>query len=76
MSDEHFGPIITTAAEARAGVEHLLTISYDPEGHHIEEDRLHRAALRAIATGAADDPAAIAAIVLESMNNDVEHWYA
>lgn len=75
MSDEHFGPIITTVAEARAGVEHLLTIS-DPEDHHIEEDRLHRAALRAIATGAAEDPAAIAATVLESMNNDIDHWYA
>lgn len=48
----------------------------DPESAHTEEDRLHQAVLRAIASGDCDDPAACATMALRTLELDFPRWCA
>jgi len=49
---------------------------YDSEIAHMSEDQLHHAVLRAIATGQADDPKALAAAALQTLRLNFDRWYA
>lgn len=63
-------PLITRAVDAiQAGAD-------DPEGAHINEDRLYELVLSAIGAGTADDPAACAAAALKTADLEFPRWYA
>jgi hypothetical protein len=54
----------------------MLKFLDDPEVFHGMEDALHGRVLRAIAGGAAEDPAALAAEALKTQGLTVARWYA
>lgn len=71
-----------TADQVRARVDNLArevasaTYATDEERWHQLEDVIKDDALRAIANGTADDPAAVAATALLTARIDFTRWYA
>jgi len=64
-----------TLDEIRRRVEVVLRVAHgDPESAHIEDDNLRQDVLEGIRDGSIEDPAAAAAIALET--GDIERWYA
>lgn len=61
--------VLTMVERVRASAKH-------PEIAHLHEDRLCWAVLRAIADGAGEDPAALAAAALTAGAIPFQRWYA
>lgn len=63
-------------ADVEARVQHIAEHGPDdPEGAHIEEDKLYKDVLGAIAAGHPDAPA-LAAAALKADDLDFSRWYA
>ena len=64
-----------TIKGAREHLEQIAMLAHDPEYAHIEEDKLHRTVLRAIA-GGSPDAVELAGIALQTRNVVFPRWYA
>ena len=73
---------VTTLAEAQAALDRIRAFDlgprlygWDDPAAHEAEDALHEGVLRAIADGTAEDPAAMAALALQTTELDFSRWY-
>jgi hypothetical protein len=75
--DAHLvGRVVCTVAEVEQVLATIDLVKWDDEVAHSYEDDLHRAVLRAIATGRATDPVAVAEAALRTVGVDFARWCA
>lgn len=83
MREEYEKPAAkTTLAEVQVALDCIRALDegpgfygWDDPAAHAGEDALHQAVLQAIADGTAEDPAAMAALALETTGFDFSRWY-
>lgn len=65
-----------TIEQVQAGVDHIASVTGDPEVAHSHEDDLYELVLQAIADGSVDDPPALAKCALQTKSLKFPRWCA
>jgi hypothetical protein len=68
--------VVRTSDDVQAWLEAIAALANDDEVAHSSEDELHRAVLRAIADGSAEQPVRMAELALRTEAIEFSRWCA